>query len=61
MRKSPVPGSGSDDPDNGLTRNAGTTQAHDRNESLQTVGAATVGSDADWSQQKGDVYTPRVV
>ncbi len=37
-----------------LTRNAGTTQAYNPNESLQTVGAATVGSDQD-GNQKTDV------
>jgi RHS repeat-associated protein len=35
-----------------LTSNAGTTQTYNNNESLQTVGAATVGSDADGNQQK---------
>ena len=35
-----------------LTSNAGTTQSYNNNESLQTVGAATVGSDADGNQQK---------
>src|SRR5713226_2887688 len=35
-----------------LTSNGGTTQAYNNNESLQTVGAATVGSDADGNQQK---------
>jgi RHS repeat-associated protein len=33
-----------------LTSNAGTTQAYNNNESLQTVGATTVGSDADGNQ-----------
>jgi RHS repeat-associated protein len=35
-----------------LTSNAGTTQAYNNNESLQTAGAATLGSDADGNQQK---------
>jgi RHS repeat-associated protein len=35
-----------------LTSNAGTTQAYNNNESLQTVGTATIGSDADGNQQK---------
>jgi RHS repeat-associated protein len=33
-----------------LTSNAGTTQAYNANESLQTVGGATTGSDADGNQ-----------
>jgi len=35
-----------------LTSNAGTTQAYNNNESLQTVGGATTGSDADGNQLK---------
>jgi RHS repeat-associated protein len=35
-----------------LTSNAGTTQGYNNNESLQTVGAATTGSDADGNQLK---------
>ncbi len=35
-----------------LTSNAGNRQAYNNNESLQTVAAATVGSDADGNQQK---------
>lgn len=35
-----------------LTSNAGTAQAYNNNESLQTVGAAVIGADADGNQQK---------
>lgn len=40
-----------------LTSNAGVTQAYNNNESLQTVGTATVGSDPDGNQQK-DLTAP---